>query len=288
MKITIAIPNYNGQDLLMKNLPNILLSGADEVLIIDDASTDKSIDLIKDKFPEINLETNRKNLGFIPTVNKLFEKSIGDVVVLLNNDVFVEKDFLKPLIPHFKDGKVFAVNCHEKGEGPSIAFWKNGFYEYKRGEEKNIVQKSAWGSGGSAAFSKKIWNELNGLDSIYAPFYYEDLDISFRAIKSGYKILWEPNSNVLHEHGTTISKTFSNKYKNWIIQRNLLLFIWKNIYDKGLRTDHRINLIKKLFNLSKLGYFIPFIWALWIFSSNKTKHLKSSLTDSEVINYAKY
>lgn len=296
MKITIAIPNYNGRDLLEKNLPNIIQSGADEVLVIDDGSTDESLELLsKLKIQNVfqtaygrtkfKILENKKNLGFIPSVNKLFKEATGEIVVLLNNDVFVEANFLNPLLGHFEGKNVFAVNCHEKGEGPSISFWKNGFFEYKRGEEKNIVQKSAWASGGSAAFLKEIWQELGGFDDLFAPFYFEDTDISFRALKLGYKILWEPKSEVWHQHETTISKTVSKRYKNWVVERNLLLFIWKNITDKKLLTDHKINLFKRLFTFSKLGYWIPFIWALALMSTEK-RDRKYILSDKEVINYA--
>lgn len=262
-KVTIAIPNFNGEKLLEKNLPNILAAGADEVLIIDDFSKDQSILMIRKNFPKVKLLINQKNYGFIVSVNKLFKEAIGDIVVLLNNDVFVEKDFLKPLLKHFQDKDVFAVNCHEKGEGPSITFWKDGYFQFDRGIEKNELQESGWASGGSAAFSKKIWNELKGFDKLYAPFYWEDLDISYRAKQSGYKILWEPASCVYHQHETTISKSFNKRYVDWIKQRNQLLFIWKNITNKNLLKDHKNHLIKRLINLNELGYWIPFIWAVW-------------------------
>ena len=129
MKTTIAIPNYKGRKLLEQNLPSIVYAGADEVLINDDFSEDGSVQYIKDNFPQVKLLLSDKNKGFIASVNKLFDQAEGDVVVLLNNDVLVEKDFLKPLLVHFKDEDVFAVNCHEKEEGYSEAFWKDGFFK---------------------------------------------------------------------------------------------------------------------------------------------------------------
>ena len=155
MKITIAIPNFNGQNLLRDNLPTILKAGADEILVIDDGSTDKSVDVMRSEFPEVKILINENNLGFIPSVNKLFQEAQGEVVVLLNSDVLVEKDFLENLTHHFKDKKTFAVNCHEIGGGPARAFWKTGYFEFGQENEKNEVQKSAWASGGSASSSPR-------------------------------------------------------------------------------------------------------------------------------------
>lgn len=287
MKISIVIPNYNGKDLLVKNLPNILSSGALEVIVGDDGSSDKSVEFLREvelKNPGLRILIHKKNQGFIPTVNELFYKAKGELVVLLNSDVFVEKDFLNPLMKHFDNPKVFAVNLHEKGEGPSRAFWKNGFYEFGRGEEKNAIQKSAWASGGSAIYSKEIWLKLKGFDPIFAPFYWEDVDLSFRALKAGYEILWDPSSKVFHEHATTIKKNFSKKYVDFIKERNRLLFIWKNISDRKLIQEHKVSNLNKLFS-SEFGYWIPFVWAL-LRSKNRKDKLVEVLSDEEAINYA--
>lgn len=283
MKVTIAIPNFNGQELLRKNLPPVLKSGAEEVLVIDDGSKDGSLEILKQEFPDVKLLVNQKNKGFIPSVNKLFKEASGDIVVLLNSDVTVTENFLKPILEHFKNKQIFAVNLHEKGEGPSNAFWKNGFYEFKRGEEKKDVQKSAWASGGSAAFRKEYWQNLGGFDEVFAPFYWEDTDLSFRALKRGFDILWEPKALVEHEHETTISKSFKKRYVRWVQERNQILFIWKNISDPKLKSEHRVNLVKRL--LTKPGYWMPFFWAIW--RSGKIRKTKDQArNDLEVINYA--
>lgn len=287
MKITIAIPNYNRTDLLRKNLPNILNSGADEILVIDDGSTDQSIEVVRKEFPEIKLLVNNKNLGFIPSVNRLFKEAMGDIVILLNNDVYVREDFLKYLVPHFQNKQIFAVNLHENGEGWADAFWKDGFFEFKRVKESKFVHKSSWASGGSAAYNKKIWQELDGLDSLFKPFYWEDIDISFRAIRAGYEILWEPKAVVFHEHETTINKIFSKKYVNWVKQRNQLLFIWKNITDQNLLQDHYENLRKRLLGGMGLGYWIPYLWAMLKKSQIKKEVLGKQLSDQEVIDYVR-
>lgn len=285
MTITIAIPNYNGEKLLPKNLPNILAAGADEVLINDDGSQDSSVKIIQENFPQVKLLTNQQNQGFIPSVNKLFNEASGEVVVLLNNDVLVDKNFLKPLIKHFSSSKMFAVNCHEEGQGWGKGSWKDGFYEFVKTEEDEQVHQSAWASGGSAAFNKKIWTSLGGFDPLFVPFYWEDVDLSFRALKAGFDILWEPKSLVYHQHGTTINKAHSSKFVTRVKQRNQLLFIWKNITDKNLLAEHKANLIKRLLGGLGVGYWIPFWWAVGKKGEIK-KEAASTRSDLEAINYA--
>jgi GT2 family glycosyltransferase len=289
MKTTIAIPNFNGKGLLERNLPNIISSGADEVLVIDDGSSDQSVEFIRANFPTVKLLVNKKNQGFIYSVNRLFEEAEGEIVVLLNSDVLVSREFLKPLLVHFKDKQVFAVNCHEQDEAWSDAFWSKGFFEFKRGDEKSVAHRSSWASGGSAAYRKEIWKRLGGFDELFAPFYWEDVDLSYRAIKAGFDVLWEPEAKVTHEHETTISKVFKKRFTDWVKQRNQLLFIWKNIDDKRLIGEHRKYLIRRLFGGIGLGYWVPFIWALIRYP--KIKRLKDEwikLKDREVIDYVRH
>lgn len=286
MKISIAIPNYQGRKLLEENLPSIISANADEIIVNDDASKDGSVEFIKKNYPQVKLLTNDKNQRFIYSVNKLVNEAVGDIVVLLNNDVKVSKNFLEPLLEHFKNEKVFAVNCHEEGEGYAKAYWKDGFFEFQRGKEEKSFYKSSWASGGSAAYRKSVWQRLGGFDPMFKPGYWEDIDLSYRALKVGYDVLWEPDAKVWHSHGTTFSKIFNKRKINWIQQRNQLLFIWKNIEDKELVSEHRKGLIKRLFGGMGFGYWIPFLWALSIVNKQKPQNnLKNVRTDMEAIEY---
>ncbi len=215
MNISVIIPNYNGLSLLKANLSSIVAilqqykKGESELIIVDDASVDESVsylETVKNESKNISLTilTNAKNLGFSPTVNKAVKKAKGEIVILLNTDVVPEKNFLIPLLSHFKDETVFGVGCMDRSiengkevmRGRGIGKWEKGFLNHQAGslDKKNTL----WVSGGSGAFSKKIWDKLGGLDELYAPFYYEDIDISYRALKSGYKTVFEPEAIVRH------------------------------------------------------------------------------------------
>lgn len=261
MNVSIVIPNYNGEVLLKKNLPKVFEAASYysqktdktvEIIVIDDGSTDDSVISIKNYQTEIKnikihfkIIENEKNLGFSSTVNRAAAESNGDILVLLNTDVIPEKDFLIPLLSHFVDEKVFAVGCMDKSienghitlRGRGIGRFERGFLFHARGEIDST--NTLWVSGGSAAFRKTIWVTLNGFNKLYNPFYYEDIDLSYRALKSGYSVLFEPKSVVVHEHETGAIKTnYSANEVKVVAYKNQFIFVWLNITDINLILKH--------------------------------------------------
>lgn len=269
MKISVVIPNYNGEDLLRKNLPKVIEAlgffhnkiGLDgEIIIVDDASTDSSVESIKylvsgikDDKNIFKIIQNEKNLGFSSSVNKGVKEASGEILVLLNTDIVPQKDFLEPLLQHFKDESVFAVGSMDKStegsktilRGRGIGKWEKGFLVHARGEVDKT--NTLWVSGGSGAFRKIIWEKLGGFDNLYSPFYWEDIDLSYRALKLGYKLIFEPRSIVVHEHEIGAIKSFysSSEIKR-ISYKNQLIFIWKNITDIDFIFSHLFYLLVRL------------------------------------------
>ncbi len=291
MKISIVIPNYNGAHLLKKNLPSVFEAAEQcqknngslvEVIIVDDCSTDDSLHEIQNYLAEpdpasqdnlkLKIIKNEKNMGFSSAVNKGVREAGGEIVVLLNTDVRPEKNFLEPLLKHFSDPDVFSVGCMDKSiengktilRGRGVGIWKRGFLVHSRGEVDKT--DTLWVSGGSGAFRKKLWEKLSGLNELYNPFYWEDIDLSYRALKSGYKIIFEPKSVIIHEHerGTIKSKYSSFKIKT-IAYRNQFIFVWQNVTDLKLRLLHIFwlpyHLLKALLRLD-LAFFLGFLEAL--------------------------
>jgi len=246
MSISIVISNYNGEEILKKNLPKVLDAvGNAEIIVVDDASVDGSLEVLSDFKSKIKIIKNEKNLGFSSAINKGVKEAKGEIIVLLNTDVIPEKTFLAPLLTHFKDSNVFAVGCMDKSiengktifRGRGVGRWKRGFFIHSRGEvdKKNTL----WVNGGSGAFRKSVWEKFGGLDETYNPFYWEDIDLSYRALKSGYEIVFEPKSVVMHEHEKgAIKNTYSNFEIKTIAYRNQFIFVWKNITDPSMRLSH--------------------------------------------------
>jgi GT2 family glycosyltransferase len=291
MNISIIIPNYNGEKLLRKNLPSVLEAvheykeGKVEIIIPDDPSTDKSAKIIDDfiqfvREKNISVKTvsnkNRNEAGFSKNIQRGVSLATGDVLILINSDVRPHKNFLFPLLSHFADPKIFAVACmdesRENGQtvlrGRGIGRFKKGFLMHKEG--KLDKQNTLWASGGSSAFRKSTWDKLRGLDILYNPFYWEDIDLSYRALKSGYNIIFEAKSVVIHEHEEGAIK---NKFKPVQIQkiayRNQFIFVWKNITDPMLLLSHVFWLPYHLVNAARRkdkAFFIGFYLALLQFS----------------------
>ncbi|MGH9592510.1 MAG: glycosyltransferase, partial [Bryobacteraceae bacterium] len=95
-----------------------------------------------------------------------------------------------------------------------------------------------YGGGGSCAFDKRKFFELGGFDPLLAPFYLEDTDLGYLAWKRGWKMLYQPASVVYHEHRGTIGKNFSESYIHSVLQRNFVLFTWKNMHDWRKLASH--------------------------------------------------
>ncbi|RJQ37731.1 glycosyltransferase family 2 protein [Candidatus Microgenomates bacterium] len=288
MSISIIIPNYNGENLLKKNLPKVFEAAKFykekenaniEIIVIDDASTDSSESIIS-SFQLLSSRTtsnfkfiqNKKNFGFSPTVNKGVKEAQGEILVLLNTDISPEKNFLVPLLSHFKDPSIFAVGCMDKSvenkkivlRGRGIGKWQRGFLVHTKGEVDKTT--TLWVNGGSGAFRKSIWQKIGGFNELYAPFYWEDIDLSYRALKSGYKILFEPKSTVLHEHERgAINIKYSPEEIKTIAYRNQFIFVWVNASDFNLRILHVLwlpyHFIKAL-TRRDLSFFIAFFKAL--------------------------
>lgn len=131
--------------------------------------------------------------------------------------------------------------------------------EFRNGQIDDQLHESLWASGGSAAFRRSVWDQLKGMDPIFTPGYYEDLDLGLRAHAAGYKIIWDPKCRVTHLTETAFNKAFSKKSLVRIKERNLLLAVWKNL-PPGQFAPHVAYLVKRI--ILHPGYLLPVLWAL--------------------------
>ena len=295
MKVSVVIPNFNGKTILEKNLPKLFETISNpanniiEVVIIDDGSHDDSISFLNKVYKDrIKLIKHTKNRGFSTSVNTGVRATKGDLICLLNTDVIPEINFLEQAILHFTDPKVFAVSLHEKGYGGAKGSFVDGYIQLGMNREQNKFYHSFYVSGGSGLFRKSIWQELGGMDEkLLSPFYWEDIDLCFRASKRGYINLWESNANVLHQHESTISNLPKN-YVDRIRERNQLLMLWKNIQSKNLIRKHVSSMLNRAFK--NPGYFLIIFMALVKFNQvlkARKKEIKESNVSDEVI-FAKF
>jgi GT2 family glycosyltransferase/glycosyltransferase involved in cell wall biosynthesis len=243
---SVVIPNWNGKDLLEKYLPSVVQAMAghpdNEVIVVDNGSTDGSADFVREAFPTVRLLALPTNLGFGGGSNAGFREAGNDVVVLLNSDMRVEPGFLAPLLEGFADPAVFAVSCQiffsdpdklREETGLTQGWWQDGGLRVRHRDDPAVQDlfPCFYGGGGSCAFDRRKFLELGGFDHLLAPFYLEDTDLGYLGWKRGWKVLYQPRSIVFHEHRGTIGKTFSPGYIQNVLKKNFLLFCWKNIHE---------------------------------------------------------
>lgn len=250
---SVVIPNWNGRDLLEKYLPSVVTAMAghpdNEVIVVDNGSSDGSADFVRQRFPQVKLVALKENLGFGGGSNRGFREAKNDIVVLLNSDMRVAPDFLAPLLAGFHSPDVFAVSCQiffsdpgklREETGLTQASWRRGVLELRHriDEEVKDAFPCFYGGGGSCAFDRQKFFELGGFDELLRPFYLEDTDLGYLAWKRGWRVLYQPQSHVWHEHRGTIGKKFSQAYIHSVIKKNFVLFAWKNIHSPRMLVEN--------------------------------------------------
>ena len=265
---TVVIPNWNGRDLLAKFLPSVVEAlrhhPQNEIIVVDNASSDDSVQLLQEQFPQVRVLPQKENLGFGGGSNAGFQAAKNDIVVLLNNDMRVEPDFLAHLLQPFSDPLVFAVSCQiffgdpakrREETGLTETWWDRGRLRvsHRIDPQVNVAYPCAYPGGGSSAFDRRKFLDLGGFDELFRPFYYEDTALGHLAWKRGWKVLYQPRSVVFHEHRGTIGRKFSADFVQGVVQKNVLLYIWKNIHDWRMLWQHFVDSFATIFGRTLLG-----------------------------------
>ena len=220
-----------------------------EIIVVDNGSEDGSAEFLREHFPSVRVLALDRNLGFGGGSNAGFRAAKNDIVVLLNSDMRVERDFLAPLLEAFTDETVFSVACQiffsdpnklREETGLTQSWWENGSLRVRHRDDPaiQVPYPCAYGGGGSCAFDRRKFLELGGFDELLAPFYLEDTDLGYMAWKRGWKVLYQPRSVVYHEHRGTIGKRFSAAQIDLVLKKNFALFCWKNIHEWPRLASH--------------------------------------------------
>ncbi len=244
--VSVVIPTWNGREHLERNLPSVLeaLAGNPdhEIVVVDNASTDGTAEFLREQFPAVRILSLDENRGFGGGSNAGFQHARNPIVVLLNNDMRVEKGFLAPIVEGFSDPRVFAVTAQiffsdpakrREETGLTRGLWLNGRLSVGHIIDEKVTElfPTFYAGGGSSAYDRRKFLELGGFDPLWEPFYLEDTDISHMAWKRGWIVLYQPRSVVYHDHRGTIGKYFSEDFIQRVLEKNHLLFAWKNIHE---------------------------------------------------------
>ena len=256
-RTSLIISTWNGRHLLESCLPRLLRAveqagGDHEVIVVDDGSSDDTLEFVRRDFPQVRLLALRRNLRFAGANNAAARAAKGEILVFLNNDMLVAPGFLRPLLRHFEDPTVFAATAHlqmapTRVAGGTIretglvrARFEDGFFVLRH--ERPASDRPArvlYAGGGSSAVRRDRFLGLGAFDRMFRPFYFEDLDVSYRAQKMGWPVVFEPTSRITHQHRqTNNSRNFPGRYVELMFGKNSLLFTWKVLTDTQLLGQH--------------------------------------------------
>lgn len=311
MNLAVVILNWNGKQLLEKFLPSIVnfsnISNV-EIIVADNASTDDSISFIKRNYPLVKIVQNIKNGGFAKGYNDALQHINADIYALVNSDIEVTKDWLKPIFKIFENESDTAIIQ------PKILDYKNkelfeyagaagGFidkfgYPYCRGRlfselEKDMHQYNDitdifWASGACFFIRSSIYHQLNGFDEDYFA-HQEEIDLCWRAHNLQKRIKYVGSSTVYHVGGATLKE--SNPRKTFLNFRNSLFTLIKNLPKRNLFFIISTRLIldgiagiKFLVELRPV-HTVAIIKAHFNFYKNLRKMLKKRKDSEQLNNY---
>lgn len=279
---TVLILNYNGADMLRRYLPSVIRYSPWEVadiVVADNGSTDSSLQVLANEFPQVKALPLYKNYGFAEGYNRAFAMVDTPYVVLLNSDVEVSKDWLVPMLDYMNQHpEVAAVQ-------PKIRSWVNkrmfehagaagGYvdrlgYPYCRGRVLSHVEEDhgqyddeavvLWTSGACMLTRREIYLGLGGLDADFFA-HMEEIDLCWRMNMRGYILMCLPQSVVYHLGGGALA--YNNPRKTYLNFRNNLLMLYKNLPS--------LRLLPTLF----VRFFLDYVAAMQMLFTGKASHAK--------------
>lgn len=240
MNCSALILTYNGLEHLKICVPSLLKAVESvphcPVVVVDNQSTDGSIEWLREKFPQVEAVVAGRN-DYLFSLNAVVASREEDIVIVLNNDMRFDRGFISALLKHFERDDVFAVtarvfdwagrqNTTGQRVGEVRKFWFCKHWLHKVTEPCLTLDAG----GGCAAFRRDMFLELGGFDSLYRPAYCEDTDLSYRAWKRGWKVIYEPASVIYHRIGATWDKGKGGRVAvERLIHRNEVLFTLRNV-----------------------------------------------------------
>ena len=246
--VAVVILNWNGKNWLEQFLPSVVQSNYTNLQIIvgDNASTDDSVTFLKANYPQVVILENDKNYGFAGGYNQILSRVEADYFILLNSDVEVPKNWIKPVIDLMQSNDSIAVaqpkikwqkdKTQFEYAGAAGGFLDIHAYPFCRGRIFDEVEPDHgqynenidvfWASGAAFFIKSEAWRAVGGLDAdLFA--HMEEIDLCWRLKNLGYRVVCCTDAEVYHVGGGTLNA--NNPYKTYLNFRNNLIIMQKNL-----------------------------------------------------------
>ena len=246
--VAVVILNWNGKSWLEQFLPSVVQSNYTNLQIIvgDNASTDDSVTFLKANYPQVVILENDKNYGFAGGYNQILSRVEADYFILLNSDVEVPKNWIKPVIDLMQSNDSIAVaqpkikwqkdKTQFEYAGAAGGFLDIHAFPFCRGRIFEEVEPDHgqydenidifWASGAAFFIKSEAWRAVGGLDTdLFA--HMEEIDLCWRLKNLGYRVVCCTDTEVYHVGGGTLDA--SNPYKTYLNFRNNLMIMQKNL-----------------------------------------------------------
>jgi GT2 family glycosyltransferase len=285
MRVSVIILNWNGERFLKQYLPVLIKYTQPElaeIVVADNGSTDNSLLLLRNDFPNVRLITFDKNYGFAEGYNKALDQTDTEYTVILNSDVEVTPEWLLPMVDYM-DKNTDVAACQPK----ILAFYDRSRFEHAgaaggfidmfgfpfcRGRVFTEVEKDTrqyddvsdifWASGACLFIRTDVFKKEGGFDADFFA-HMEEIDLCWRLKNRGYRISCVPQSVVYHVGGGTLNT--EHPHKTYLNYRNNLLMLYKNLP------------ANKLWIVLIARYFFDYIAALQMYVTGKKPNALSVL-----------
>lgn len=268
MKLSVIIVNYNVQFFLEQTLLSVRRAAqriSTEVFVVDNNSVDNSVEMVRQKFPEVKLIVNKENVGFSKANNQAIKISSGEYVLLLNPDTVVREDTFEKTLAfmdiHLDAGGLgvkmidgtskFLPESKRGFPSPAVAFYKafgfsklfpksKRFNRYYLGNlEENANHEIEVLSGAFMLMRQTVLDQVGYLDEAFF-MYGEDIDLSYRIVKEGYKNYYFADTTIIHYKGESTKKGSLNYVKTFY--NAMIIFVRKHF--QGGSADSFVFLLK--------------------------------------------
>jgi GT2 family glycosyltransferase/glycosyltransferase involved in cell wall biosynthesis len=215
--VSVVIPMFNLLDITVQCLESLVRvkeATPFEVIVVDDASTEPTVQPTLEKVPGLTYIRQKTNGGFVPSCNAGAAAARGEFVYFLNNDTQVQDHWLSTALELFKNPKVGAVGSKlmyptgKLQEAGGVIFknaegWNYGKTDLPDRPEYNFVRDVDYCSGAGLMVRQALFNAMGGFNKELAPGYYEDADLCFRLREKGFRVLYQPLSVIMHHEGAS-------------------------------------------------------------------------------------